>query len=213
VLSDGDGNPRGRCDSSGNWSFTGTLNSNAGLLSLGGGNAPSVFRTDGNGSGFHFSTNCILPVNETGSLSDNSEDIGTGTWRWRTIYAGTGTINTSDVTEKQDIQDLTALELEVAKEIKSLIKTFRWKDAVASKGDSARIHVGVMAQDVYAAFQKHGLDAARYGLWCQDDWYEVDGKTMDENSIPYTAEAQNAVKRTRYGVRYDQLLAFVIAAL
>ena len=123
--------------------------------------------------------------------SDNVMSLGTSGFRWTTVYATTGTINTSDANQKEQIADLSAAELAVAKRIKGLFKTFKFKDAVVAKGDGARIHVGVIAQDVQAAFAAEGLDANRYGLFCSD---EVDGVTV-------------------LGVRYEELLAFVIAAL
>jgi hypothetical protein len=144
---------------------------------------------------------------------DNSLNLGLGSNRFNTVYASNGTINTSDENEKQDIRELSALELAVAQEIKGLFKTYRWKSAVAEKGDAARIHVGVIAQDVKEAFAKHGLDASRYALWCSDTWFEVDGKASPIAAEPFTAETPNAVPKTRLGIRYDQLLAFVISAL
>jgi hypothetical protein len=122
---------------------------------------------------------------------DNTLSLGTSGFRWTTVYATTGTINTSDATQKEQIADLTAAELAVARRIKALIKTFKFKDAVVAKGNGARIHVGVMAQDVQAAFAAEGLDAAKYGMFCSD--------TVDDV--------------TTLGVRYEELLAFVIAAL
>jgi hypothetical protein len=122
---------------------------------------------------------------------DNTLSLGTSGFRWTTVYATTGTINTSDATQKEQVAALTAAELAVARRIKALIKTFKFKDAVVAKGDGARIHVGVMAQDVQAAFAAEGLDADKYGMFCSD--------TVDDV--------------TTLGVRYEELLAFVIAAL
>jgi hypothetical protein len=122
---------------------------------------------------------------------DNVANLGGATLRWTTVYATTGTINTSDATQKEQLADLTAAELAVARRIKGLFKTFKFKDAVVAKGDGARIHVGVMAQDVQAAFAAEGLDADKYGMFCSD--------TVDDV--------------TTLGVRYEELLAFVIAAL
>ena len=96
--------------------------------------------------------------------------------------------------------------------IKSLIKKYRFKDAVAEKGDAARIHIGAIAQEVAAAFVAEGLDPARYGLFCSDTWYEVDGQPKGQEGF-YTAETPNAVEVTRLGLRYEELLAFVIAAM
>jgi hypothetical protein len=133
-------------------------------------------------------------VNGSGSFSssiDNTMSCGTSGFRWTTVYATTGTINTSDATQKEQVADLTAAELAVARRIKGLFKTFKFKDAVAAKGAGARKHIGVMAQDVQAAFAAEGLDANDYGVFCSD--------TVDDV--------------TTLGVRYEELLAFVIAAL
>jgi hypothetical protein len=108
------------------------------------------------------------------------------------IYAGTGTINTSDINSKQDVDNLNAAELSVATAIKGLIKKFRFIDAVATKGDDARIHVGVIAQEVEQAFIDAELDPRRYALFCEDE--------LEDGS-------------KRLGVRYNELLAFVIAAI
>lgn len=182
-------------------------------IRFGGGTYPSIWREGANGSGIHFTSNGSIPTNESGNISDNTESWGLGSFRWSVIYAATGTINTSDANEKQDIQDLSTAELAVAKELKGLIKTFRWKHAVAEKGDNARIHVGVIAQDVQQLFADHGLDVTKYGLWCSDTWYEVDGMAIASDGIPYTADSDGAVAKTRLGIRYEELLAFVLAAL
>jgi hypothetical protein len=123
--------------------------------------------------------------------ADNAMTCGSSGFRWTTVYATTGTINTSDATQKEQIADLSEAELAVARRIKGLFKTFKFKDAVATKGAGARKHIGVMAQDVQAAFAAEGLDATEYGVFCSDT---VDGVTT-------------------LGVRYEELLAFVIAAM
>ena len=143
---------------------------------------------------------------------DNLLKLGNPSYRWTTVYATTGSINTSDVNAKQDIAELDAAEKRVAVAIKSLIKKYRFKDAVSEKGEAARIHVGAVAQEVQAAFVAEGLDPTRYALFCSDTWYEVDGKAA-EPATPYTAETEGAVEVTRLGLRYEELLAFVIAAL
>ena len=134
---------------------------------------------------------------------DNTVSLGLPTVRWSTVYAGTGTINTSDERTKQDIDALSAAELRVATALKGLVKKFRFKDAVQAKGAEARIHVGVVAQEVIAAFQTEGLDPMRYGIVCYDQWdTELDDKGNELISAG-----------DRYGVRYEELLAFIIAAL
>jgi hypothetical protein len=129
------------------------------------------------------------------NAADNVSNLGSASYRWATVYAGTGAINTSDQNEKQDIQALSAAETLVAQDIKALMRRFRFKDAVTAKGDTARLHFGVMAQAVAAAFTAHGLNANDYALFCSDTW-EEGGET-----------------KTRLGIRYDELLCFVIASL
>ena len=172
--------------------------------------------------------------------ADNTQSLGSAAYRWSVVYAGNGTINTSDANEKQQIQALTDAELNVAKKLKSLIRTFKFNDAVANKNSDARIHTGVIAQDVKNAFESENLSADKYGIFCSDTWYtfngdvvavdenekfvekwyEVDGKKINlNNQSSYAKEAvektilHNTVKHTRFGIRYDQLFAFIIAAL
>ena len=71
----------------------------------------------------------------------------------------------------------------------------RSMDRVREIGWHARLHVGVTAQDVAAAFAAEGLDAERYALFCADEVEGPDGPIM------------------RLGVRYDQLFAMALAAL
>lgn len=135
--------------------------------------------------------------------TDNNVNLGAPSERWAVVYAGTGTINTSDAREKQQIRSLSDAENAVAVRLKSLIKAFKFNDAVQSKGDAARIHVGVIAQEVIAAFEAEGLDANRYAIVCYDEW----DAELDEDG--------NEVRPAgnRYGVRYEELLAFIISAL
>lgn len=137
-------------------------------------------------------------VNSSGirPFADNTYSNGTSAYRWTEVFAVTGTINTSDASQKQQVRELSDAEQRVAQRVKKLIRAFKWNDAVEQKGDDARIHFGVIAQDVQEAFAAEGLDASKYGLFCSDTWTTSDGSSQ-----------------TRLGVRYSELLAFVIAAL
>jgi len=133
----------------------------------------------------------------TNSARDNAIDLGHGTARFDDIYATNGTIQTSDRNEKQDIDVLSDAEQRVAQACKGLLRKFRWKDAVAEKGDDARIHFGIIAQDLQDAFAAEGLDAGDYAMFIHSTW--TDEETGEE--------------RSRMGVRYPELLAFIIAAI
>jgi hypothetical protein len=129
--------------------------------------------------------------------TDNLCDLGASTRRFDDIYATNGTIQTSDRNEKQDIEVLNEAEQRVAQACKGLLRKFRWKDSVAEKGDEARIHFGIIAQDLRDAFIAEGLDAGRYAMFISTTW--TDEETGEE--------------RTRLGVRYPELLAFIISTL
>ena len=178
------------------------------------GSAGIVTISVGGSARVNFTTSDLLPN------TDNSLGLGSGARRWTAVYAVNGTIQTSDANSKQDIADLDDAERRVAVRIKGLIKKFRFKDAVATKGNAARIHVGVIAQEVRDAFTAEGLDADRYGMFCSDTWWEreedvylpFNGETVRE-SVAYKTPVEGATEVTRLGVRYDELLAFVIAAM
>lgn len=138
-----------------------------------------------------------------GPATDNDIKLGNSTYRWSTVFAVTGTINTSDQREKQQIRELSESERAVAVKLKSLVRAFKWNDAVNLKGDGARIHFGVIAQDVAAAFVSEGLDPLQYGIVCYDEWPAV----LDDDGN------ERSPAGNRYGVRYEELMAFIIAAL
>lgn len=153
-----------------------------------------------------------LRVTDTGTTQageDNTQNLGSAAIRWATVYAGSGSINTSDANEKQEITSLDEAERRVAKKIKTLFKKFRFKDAVIKKGEEARIHFGVVAQDVKRAFEEEGLVAERYALLCYDEWESQPEVRDSEGNITQEFVAAGS----RYGIRYEELLAFVISAI
>lgn len=140
--------------------------------------------------------------------TDGAPYLGTAANRWNTVYATSGAINTSDEREKTGIRAISDAERKVATTLRGMVRTFQFRDAVALKGDSARIHVGVIAQEVADAFRSEGLDPMRYAIICYDEWDASDAVTDGDAVIAPSKEAGN-----RYGVRYEELLAFIIAAM
>lgn len=152
----------------------------------------------------------VVPCDSAGVKKDNSIDLGQSNARFDDIYAtNTSIISSSDSTLKQDIETLTDAEERVAVACKGLLRKFRWRDAVEEKGDEARIHFGIMAQDLRDAFTAEGLDAGRYGMFISDTWWEHEGKEYPTaDSAP-----EGATELTRLGVRYSELLAFIVSSL
>ena len=148
----------------------------------------------------------IVPVTASGQGSDNNVDLGAASLRFDDVYATSGVTTGSDQNDKQQIASLTDAEMIAAKAISKLFKTFKWNSAVAAKGDAARIHSGVMAQQVATAISDAGLDAADYAFYMANTWHEdADGNIVD-------ADTEGATQRTRLGIRYAELLAFIGAA-
>jgi hypothetical protein len=163
------------------------------------GRTPSseLFLANGNtGLRFIGALSSIVPCDGSGANRDNAIDWGYSSVRFDDIYATNGTIQTSDRNEKQDIEALTDAETRVAVAAKGLLRKFRWQSAVEEKGDEARIHFGIIAQDLQDAFTAEGLDASDYAMFISSTWTDDDG-----------------VEQTRLGVRYSELLAFIIAAI
>ena len=145
---------------------------------------------------FAAGTDVVVPAATDGADRDNAVDLGNSSSRFDDIHATNGTIQTSDQNEKQDIASATTKELNVAKKLSTLFKTFRWKDKVVEKGDKARTHTGIVAQEVQTAFKEEGLDASNYGLFTSDTWTNDDGK-----------------EQTRLGVRYPELFSFIFSSI
>jgi hypothetical protein len=154
-----------------------------------------------------FSSHIVQPCDQIGDYKDNAVDLGSVSVRFDDVYATNGTIQTSDRNEKQDIAELSDAERRVAVAAKGLLRKFRWVDAVTEKGDNARTHFGIIAQDLQAAFAAESLDAGNYAMFISTTWWEHEGEI-------YTQDAPSgATEKTRLGVRYPELLAFIIAAL
>ena len=165
----------------------GTIGVNSGLFYIGQGDTTLMFSDAGNQ---------LLPRGTDGASRDNAIDLGSSSNRLDDIFASNGTIQTSDRNDKQDIEELSDAEKRVAVVAKGLMRKFRWKDKVAEKGDNARTHFGIIAQDLQDAFTAEGLDASDYAMFCSDTWTDDDGK-----------------EQTRLGVMYSELLAFIISAI
>jgi hypothetical protein len=179
--------------------------------------------------------------------TDDTQDFGSSSKRWDDIYATNTTIQSSDRELKQDIEELSEAETRVAQACKGLLRKYRWKDQVATKGDEARIHFGIIAQDLEDAFTAEGLDAGRYGMFVKNTWWTADRvipaveaveaveAVYDEegNEVSPAVQAveaqpertvteifensedapEGATEVTQRGVRYAELLAFIIAAI
>tara|TARA_R110001632_G_scaffold2061_1_gene9131 strand:- start:89 stop:1411 length:1323 start_codon:yes stop_codon:yes gene_type:complete len=171
----------------------------------------------------------LYPTNGSGASTDNVMDVGDASARFNDAFITNGVTTGSDRTEKQDIAALTATEMLVAARLSKTFHTYRWKDAVADKGDDARIHTGTIAQEVQSAFIAEGLDAGDYAMFMSDTWWEhdvevpaveadedneieaVDAYTRTDTYDTQSEAPAGATSKTRMGIRYPELLSFVAA--
>ena len=90
------------------------------------------------GSGVYFGNGATYPALDANSY------FGTASYRWHTLFASTGTINTSDEREKRDIVD-SSLGLDFIDRLRPV--SYRWRDPVGIKTGDTQFF-GMTAQDV-----------------------------------------------------------------
>ena len=143
--------------------------------------------------------------------ADNVYTLGEASYRWGTVYAGTGAINTSDERAKQDIRDIPDAVLDAWATVN--YAEFRFTDAVKLKGSDARLHVGLIAQQVKEAFEMIGIDPFAYGLLCYDEWGDQFEDVLDEDGNPTGEQRLVQAAGNRYGIRYEEALALEAALM
>lgn len=193
------------------------------LTGLIGSKTSDIYMARNGGGGIRLYSSGFVACDTNGNNSDNAQDVGAASVRFDDVYATNGTIQTSDRNEKQDIEEISDAEQRVALACKGLLKKYRWKDSVAEKGDAARIHFGIIAQDLQDAFAAEGLDAGDYAMFISATWWEalVEIPASEESQARFETHTfhdekdapDGAIKRTRLGIRYPELLAFIISAI
>lgn len=139
------------------------------------------------------------------STSDGNVRLGSSAHKWNTVFASTASINTSDARKKSDIENISDDVLDAWDSV--LWKTFRMNDAIAEKGDRARVHSGIIAQDIKAVFEEAGLDPSRYAFYCYDSWEATENKYDAEGRQMETAWPAGDC----YSVRYEEALCIEAA--
>ena len=135
----------------------------------------------------------------------NQMSCGTKNKLWKTVYAKTGTINTSDRTKKHDIKDLTEV-------YEKLFLKLQPKSFIFNDGD--RVHIGAISQDVEDAMQELGMSAEDFAGFCKDIRYEYtayneeDGTPVESSKIPCKDEDGNIIYD--YALRYQEFIFLTI---
>ena len=206
---------------------------NGGTLYPGPGSAtaPSVQAFGDKTAGIFFpATGSMGIVGNVATGTDNTQTLGTAAKRWSTVYAGTGTINTSDGREKTAIQTFNPSEIAAAIALSKEVGTYQFLESVALKGNAARHHIGLTVQRAIEVMQEHGLEPFRYGFICHDAWPQITVDHPAKDAVEATlddagevvTQAMDAIPAwtevvqeagDRYAFRYDQLNLFISAGL
>lgn len=155
---------------------------------------------DGAKSGLYISASATQEIRPI-VAQDNLVNLGSSSARWKQLFAGTSTINTSDAREKNLLGPVSA-DAELLAAIGDVeLHLFQFLDAVAQKGpDLARVHVGPTAQAVYDAIKRRGLDPHRYALWCEDPVLEsVEVEAIEERPVLEDVRVERATERFEDG--------------
>lgn len=135
----------------------------------------------------------------------NDVPLGLSNKRWSTVYAKTGTINTSDRTKKHDIKDLTEV-------YEKLFLKLQPKSFIFNDGD--RVHIGAISQDVEDAMQELGIEPRQFAGFCKDIRYEYteyneeDGTPVESSKVPCKDEDGNIIYD--YALRYQEFIFLTV---
>lgn len=129
--------------------------------------------------------------------SDNAQNLGASGNRWATVFAGTGTINTSDAREKDQILPITDDLLDKWSGVEAVSFKFKGRN---------RTHFGYTAQQV---LESMGEDAFTYALLCKDAItkpvkrtvkklvQKTEAKTINDETIEVIDGVPTVVVKTR----------------
>lgn len=135
-------------------------------------------------------------------------NLGRTDVKWKEIWCTQSSINSSsDERQKQQIKPIDNDLLDAWENVNPI--QFKWNDAVAKKGDNARVHTGYIAQNIQQALTENGVNPNDYGLFLYDEWGEEQEEKDEQGNIikPYKPSG-NA-----YGLRYTEALIVECAYL
>lgn len=124
--------------------------------------------------------------------ASTSCDLGTSGWLWGDIYAANGTINTSDRSRKTDISyDMSRYE--------AMFDALKPANFKMVDGTSGRTHTGFISQDIEDALAPCGLTSIDFATFIKSPKVDEDGKVIEGEYV--------------YGLRYDELIALMVAQI
>ena len=147
---------------------------------------------------YRFSTAQFTSYDDIRPSPDNTYDLGGSTLRWDDVFATNGTIQTSDVTLKENIET-TDLGLDFVNDLNPI--EFTWIDG------GVRTHLGFSAQDIKEKLITHKGADQNMAVYTQGS-YETQ---YVENEDGEWVETDNPIER--YGLRSNELIPVLTKAV
>lgn len=127
-------------------------------------------------------------------------------YRWGQIYSASTTISTSDARAKTAPEAVPDAVLDAWESV-SFVQ-FQMLDSVDAKGaETARLHNGLIAQQIRDVFESRGLDPCRYGLFCWDEWQAQDEVRDQKGELVQERREAGGI----YSLRYEEALCMEAA--
>ncbi len=150
------------------------------------------------GFGIHFTNDTLMPTRYDGAYYNGTGNLGASNYRWGTIFAATGTINTSDRNVKNTITT-SDLGLDFINQLKPV--SYKFND-----GTSGRTHYGLISQDVETVLTDIGKTGTDFAGFCKDRNFKIENDA-EGNDVKTELDGYN------YSLRYEEFISPLIKAV
>lgn len=167
-----------------------TSSASGAQITLFGSNHTTPRRLTYNAVDHYFQTGDVKPYN------DNNNALGSPGNRWTTAYLTSNPIVTSDGDYKTKPVQFDEKFFTAWADVQYIM--YRWLDRVEAKGNEARIHFGVIAQQIRDTFIAHGLMSesstdCKYAVLCYDAFPEMIGSVYSHDEEYEVTDADGNV--------------------
>lgn len=135
--------------------------------------------------------------------SVNNISLGTSSNKWDSVYAKSGTIQTSDRNKKNTIEDLTTEKAE------AFIYGLKPSTYKMNEGTSGRTHWGLISQDVEELMSQLGMDNLDFAGFIKSPKKVISYEDENGNKLKKPIE-ETVEGEYDYSLRYDEFIAPLI---
>ena len=180
-----------------------------------------VFTTSGRITAAGLTSTAASTMQNITPQATTTYNLGSASLVWNNIYTQNAVTVVSDRNYKDQIGEIPDEVLDAW----ATVNYSQWKmnSAIELKGDDdARLHVGIIAQEIKEKFEAAGLDATDYGILIHDKWDEVkpvayQPPVYDPETDELISEEVQAVEGREAGeiwmVRMEECLALEAALM